>query len=298
MAREDSFRVHFDGWTTPSKEFPRRSPSNMDQLHGLLLQDSRLLMIFDDWRAHNWMIDYCSPSWTIALEFRASLILFLTHVVLYFVRRRLRILCIVLLVMVGVWIEAFDIPLFWLGYLIAELSPLIGATPLEKEKTHAQLPTVLLIALGLLGLHLCSYPGWGAENTPTFMLLARWSPWENETTTRFYTSGGAFLIIFTLDRLPSVRSILNAPPIQYLGRISFSFYLTHIAILYTVGLSTFHFAWSITGAKNEATNLIGFSMGYCIMWAVIICVSDIFYRCVDRHCNSLGFTVAKRILTE
>lgn len=294
FALEDRYFVHFGGWVRPSIEWPPRLPSILAQFGDMLEKDANLLANFEDWRTHPWTSNYDSPAWTMTMSFRASIILYITHATVYFMERMARNTVLCILISFGLFVQAYEYPLYWMGCLLAESSPLIGAlaTPALSVKDIDPKPQKLAdafaVATLITGLWLSSYPGWGAGETPGYEFLSRISPWPSPIDFRFWTAIGGALVIFSLDRLAIVRRVFMLPALRYLGQISFSFWLMHLWIVHSIGLMAFHYAWSITGRKNEASNLIGFLAGYSIMWAAIIWVSDIFYRVVDLKASRVA----------
>ena len=209
---------------------------------------------------------------------------------------RLRLLFVSLLILIGLSVQAWDFPLFWMGYVLADSSPLLG--PNHALAKQGKLSTALYAIVGVTGLYISSYPSWGADATPGYIWLVKITPWEYEVSKRWWSTVGALLTIWSLDRLPSVQVILTSGPVHYLGKISFSFYLMHLWIVNTIGLIAFHYAWGLTGSRNEGTNLLGFGLGYGVMWVFIIWISDLFYRCIEVYSVSWGTKLEKLLFVE
>lgn len=94
------------------------------------------------------------------------------------------------------------------------------------------------------------------------------------TTSDFVIGFGALMIICLASSLSNGRSWLLSHPLQWLGRVSFSLYLTHLPIL--IGLYyAFHNSiyplWIILGG-----------------WTVSLIIAEVFYRAVEAPSVQLG----------
>lgn len=296
IAREKIFQTHYRGWATLKGEWPPRLPSIAAQLQDLFWADVRFFGMFSSWRDRPWFTPYTLPTWTIPLEYRASLVLYLTHAAFFYVpRKSKRIALAGVLIAMGLCLKAFDFPLFWTGYVLAELSPLL--TDQTETTKRNSIATPGKISCLVAGLYCASFPGWGAEETPGFKWLLGLSPWK-ELADRWWWSVGALLVILSLDRLKTPRDFLCWGPVEYLGKISFSMYLMHFWILHTMGEAIFHYAYSISGVDSLVTRLIGFFLGYFVMLAVVVWISDVFWRVVDTPCISLAFKLERWLFDE
>ena len=291
IAREKTFQTHYRGWASLKDEWPARLPSFAAQLQELLWTDLRFFSLFSAWQVRPWFTPYTLPTWTIPLEYRSSLVLYLTHAALFYVQRKSKRVALAgALIIMGLCLKAFDLPLFWSGYVLAELSPLLGT---EHTETKRNIVSTLSMVLCLIaGLYCASFPGWGAQETPGFGWLDALSPW-NEYADRWWWNLGAVLVIFSLDRLKTPRDFLCWGPVEYLGKISFSLYLMHFWIMHTMGEAIFHYAYSISGVTGVIPRLIGFFLGYFVLLAVLAWIADVFWRCVDTPCVSLAFKLER-----
>lgn len=311
------FHTHFRGPMTTSSEFPRRTSSFWEQFITLVKASANQYDIFQNFQERRWMSHWDTPSWTILVEFRASLALYLTHAALFLVQRRVRVAIVCALVVMGAYTQGYDVPLFWIGFLMAELSPIVGnptSPALPSERGPPQLgeqssvpsrrgiftflrssvfKNVALVLLMICGLYLVSIPAKQCEITPGFILLTKLSPWGTTWAPHFWGAVGSMFIIITLDRVPFTRRLLLTPLIQYLGKISFSFYLCHMWLLHTLAMAVFHYSYSLTGTDGEFRRFAGFLLGYLGMWVIFIWASDLFQRTIDSHSTSLGFKLEK-----
>ena len=229
--------------------------------------------------------------WTVNLEFRSSLILFATHAALFFIQPFARTAIVVGMIAWGVVIHAYDVPLFLVGYLIAEY---------HQDAVHKRnLPRTLFwwIVL-LLGTYFASYPAWAPEAAPLYTWLMPWTPFEYRPDYRFWHSVGASLLLLATSKIPLLIRLYCTTPIQYLGKVSFALYLTHLWIEQGIGEILFFHVWSITGNENLAAEMLGFCIGYCVIAAICFWAADIFWRAVDQPSVNIAFKLQTRLFRE
>lgn len=296
LAREPEFQQLVDGWPLLAN-WPGKHPSFWTQFYDMVKGDLDMLMIFANSIDDSFQLRYNGVLWTIKLEFRASLVLMLTHGALFYCRKPVRTVITIGLMLIGVWVWSFDFPLFWAGYLIAEYSPFTAA---EVRKGPGGKVGFLRAAFWWLllipGLFLGSYAPWQPEVTPFFSWMVGLTGFIPED--RLYTAIGAVLTVLSISKLPTLRKFFSSPVIHYLGQISFSLYLVHFWLVQGLGLMLFHHAWAITGKANEFTTFVGFCMAYSVLLGVAIWVADIFWRVVDVPLVNVAAKVQKRLFQE
>lgn len=212
---------------------------------------------------------------------------------------RARLLLVTIMIVLAAVLETFDFTLFWIGYIVAELSPLLSDR--SEMCQSSKLATIGFSIVCFVGLYLSSWPTFEPNKTIGYIWLSQWTPWHSSgkyVAARWWSGIGATLAVFSFDRLYYVRAFLCLRPIQYLGKISFSFYLMHSYIVNGIAMAMFHYAWDITGYDNEFTKVLGFFLAYLPMWAIIIWVADIFQRCVDAPCTAFGSWLVDQLFEE
>ncbi|KAG8156531.1 hypothetical protein KVR01_013635 [Diaporthe batatas] len=85
--------------------------------------------------------------------------------------------------------------------------------------------TALIASLWLL-----SYPERVRQETLGFETMRRISPDPD-----LWQSIAAVMLVSTVTKMPSIRRVLMSSILQYLGKISFAFYLVHVPVLESVG---------------------------------------------------------------
>ena len=71
--------------------------------------------------------------------------------------------------------------------------------------------------------------GWQAQD----------GPFRGIPDATFWHAAGALLTIIAVDNWPPLRTLLNRPTAQFLGKISFPLYLLHVPVLLSVGCGAF-----------------------------------------------------------
>merc|ERR1712150_332768 len=103
-----------------------------------------------------------------------------------------------------------------------------------------------------------------------------WLLFGNSSDVFWYTVGATFLVHVTL--LSSIcRTVLTSTLAQWLGRISFGLYLTHIPLLYTLTCEVFSACLS-SGFSYTVSAFVACALSSCAM----LVVADIFTRFADQ----------------
>ncbi|ROW04439.1 hypothetical protein VMCG_05092 [Cytospora schulzeri] len=147
-------------------------------------------------------------------------------------------------------------------------------------------------AVIVLALWLLSYPDAGAEFTPGFRLLAwlapRWylpiSKWM------YYQAIGALLLIPCVLRSPTLRNLLEGSVAQYLGKVSFSFYLVHGPVLHSLGF------WIMPRLFEQFGRPVGYVMGWFMLLSVTLWLVSWWHRKVDTWSVTVGRRVERALV--
>ncbi|KAI0198307.1 hypothetical protein F4808DRAFT_263811 [Astrocystis sublimbata] len=241
-------------------------------------------------------------AWTLGVEYRLSLVMFLmiaTTATLSTVGRK------IVIIFVAAWSvycgRRWDVACAMGGMLLAELrfAPLaddinrIFKRPLRLSKLWTTVPAVVCVTLGLL---FCSWPEAspsGAEPYSSLWELTpeTWRPDANHGAPEpvggwvwWWGTIGAFMFLWGLEQLPSLQNILSVSFLKYLGEISYAYYLlqemgrTHVGDPIYNALQEKH-GWS----QNSA-----FVAGYIVGNIFNIIAADYFWRVIDESCVRLA----------
>ncbi|KAA8648987.1 hypothetical protein EYZ11_000768 [Aspergillus tanneri] len=251
--------------------------------------------LIDPW---NWALyyNYYNPHlWTIPVEFRCSIVLFLTILATSRVTTRVRLSLVSILVWFCMRWGRWDVVLFLSGMIMAE-ADLINGTwerPSADEKPWSHrfpfgqrifsrlLCRRLWIGLFLAGLYLGSTPNTGYKWTPFYMWTWKITPKTYPEPHRFPQTLGAILIVFSINHSKDIQKLFTNPLSQYLGKISFSFYIVHGPILHSLGYSIMPNIWNIVGKETNFQYCLGFFLGWLICLPLSLWAGDVFWRAVD-----------------
>ncbi|EPS45021.1 hypothetical protein H072_1033 [Dactylellina haptotyla CBS 200.50] len=221
--------------------------------------------------------------WTIPVEAKESMVLFLTIAAICRFKRWIRLCIIWGLCLVNLFNSNWPRSLFLFGFMMAEiythtpefrdpivtlelpniLSPGLPRGTFEDEEEDEEIGMVLkcvsymttsiLTALLFLGLFLASFP----ENPPFHRLttgftnLLHFIPIQYEELHRFWIAIGVMMIMFSITHLHMIQGWLNSKVAQYLGKISFSLYLVHGTVNRSLGYFFCHMMWSALGVTTQ-----------------------------------------------
>ncbi|KAB5577614.1 acyltransferase [Coniochaeta sp. 2T2.1] len=233
--------------------------------------------------------------WTIPVEYRASMFLFLTMVGTAGLKTGVRSATVVGLMAFTYRSDRWEMLLFFAGMLLAEWDLIRGAH--EQTTTSALLPNDnplpnrslrkrKVVAwgwtlVGVLALYLLSFPDEGYEDTLGFVVLSSLIPGFWSDKYRYWQSVGAVLLVLCVAHSPSTwQRVFNSRPVQYLGKTSYAIYLMHGPVLHTAGFAIERWAWGITGVEGVRYNL-GFVLATVFVLPLVVWAADVFWRMVD-----------------
>ncbi|GME41043.1 Acyltransferase 3 [Neofusicoccum parvum] len=319
---------------------------------------------FTNWG--EWYNLYDPHVWTIPLEFRASMVLFVVLVGLSRARTAWRlVLASAFIIFCGRW-GRFEIVLFLAGALLAELdliantwgsgrgrggapilptaiplptTPPATPTPVDKRlavpsastsSQVASLPRTFLHATFFVtGLYLLSFPDEFGDFTPGYATLSRNIPaaYRANCAYRFWQSIGAVLALHAICNAAVLRRPFQTPLAQYLGKVSYAFYLVHGPVLHSLGFVTMRWLFGVAGrykyiepvdqgqvpgagaaADAELPKVVDAGtmgnasfaaclfVGWVFLLAVSIWLADIFWRVVDIPCVKFTRWVEYRVM--
>ena len=247
--------------------------------HGLPAYLDFLDMESNPW---NWDADYAgfyNPQlWSIAVEFRGSMVVFLLVVGLARTRTIVRLAVEGFLVVHGFMHRRWDVALFIAGMMIAELQVLFPRK--SQVPSKRRLINIALCVILVLGMFFAGYPRDGNHKTPLYMWSKNVWPYTAYRR-RFWLAIGSILIVGPMAFLPSVQAVFLTRIARYLGRISFALYLVHGLGNRTIGTWLTAACWRTIGYDTDLRYGISFTVATAIYFPIVVWVSDIFWRAVD-----------------
>ncbi|KAI9931020.1 hypothetical protein MW887_010675 [Aspergillus wentii] len=250
--------------------------------------------LFNFWHWEMYFNYYNPHLWTIPVEFRCSIVLFVTILATSRLVAAVRMTLVCGLIWFCTRWGRWDVILFLSGMLMAELDLIYGTWERSstEEKSTSSTPNSLKeyfqmsgwkwwIAIFIFGLYLGSSPNTGFKWTPFYMWLWELTPEYYRDPDRFPQSLGAILIVFSINHSKEVQRLFTNPLSQYLGKISYAFYIVHGPILHSLGYSIMPSIWNTVGKETNFQYCLGFLIGWLICLPVSIWAGDIFWRAVD-----------------
>lgn len=249
---------------------------------------------FWGWEKFGGSTGYDVHLWTIPVEYRCSMVLFLVLVGFSRLRTGPRLAGVAVMAWFCLYNDRWEPLLFLMGMGLAELdiirdahSPPQNTTPspllpFEEAPTQKRCcrPSTAWVFLSIPALYLLSEPDAGPEGVYGWEYLGSLIPEYFSEKYRFWQMVGAVWFVFCAGRSPQWQRFFNTPVIQYLGRISFAMYLMHGPVTHTAGYMIQRWAWSITGIEGDAFTL-GFILASLFNIPLVLWVADIFSRAVD-----------------
>jgi peptidoglycan/LPS O-acetylase OafA/YrhL len=250
---------------------------------------------------------YGGHLWTIGLQYRSSMVLFLVLIGLANVRQRTRQAIIILLFMYCMLSGRWDVALYMSGMFMAgttrrdDNTYLPVTSPLDLEKACTPHPASRLSSWAcwlctlLVGLYLASYPrARGDGGAPLYKTLYGIHPYY-----QYWQGCGAILLVWSLFYSKALQIPFNYSFPQYLGNISYSLYIVHEPLLHIIGFSIVNKAWILTGKDTILQYQLGFFLAL-FLTTLILLVSEITISMAVNTLNCLlwGSTLLGTLLED
>ncbi|KAK1688823.1 acyltransferase [Colletotrichum godetiae] len=244
------------------------------------------------WERFGGSTSYDVHLWTIPVEFRCSMYLFITLIGLARVRSGLRLLFLSGIIAFTYRNNRWELLLFYFGMMLAEYDQIMGNnTPVQQPSVlpangaappqGSRLKGFLWAMLSILAIYFMCQPDINYEITPGWVWLCSFIPkWWEEEGYRFWQSIGAVIFVLCVGHSPRWKSFFNLAPIQYLGKISYALYLMHGPVMHTVGYMIERRVYAITGLEGWWYNA-GFVLGSFGCIPAVIWAADVFWRLFD-----------------
>ena len=256
--------------------------------------------LFNIWNWDIYMGFYNPHLWTIPIEFRCSMVLFLLILGLAKCRTSIRLLTEIMITMHCFGNERWDIALFIVGMILAEVTvlhdqyiqshyPLLNNThDKDIESSRMGQPrrswwiNALLVACLITGVYLAGYPKTDADKTPGYAGISQLWPRRWGYKRRIWHSYSAVLIVSSIAFLPSCQRVFTTRLGKYLGQISYALYLVHGLTNRTFGKWIRKYIWRrVTGRRTWWGYNGGWFITSMIYIPIVIWLADMFYRMID-----------------
>jgi peptidoglycan/LPS O-acetylase OafA/YrhL len=251
------------------------------------------------WNAYN------DHTWSIPMEFRGSIVVYTSLLAFSSCSRNSRLLCELALLYYFLYIvDGWYCGLFVAGMILCDLDLLSGRGQLPRRlhalKKHQIWIAYLIFSIGLyLGgvpsisndiQHLRQSPGWYYLS-----FLKPQAFWDFRWFFRFWA---AVCVVSSIPHIAWLKRFFETSFCQYLGRVSFGFYLVHGPVLWTLGDRLYAASGRIReghiGVVPDWINLLplpavgpfGLEINYLIpqfiLLAFTLWLAEIVTRCLDK----------------
>jgi peptidoglycan/LPS O-acetylase OafA/YrhL len=283
--------------------FDKRFMRNIQEMHPEQLESFTIQFYDWVWRlfefVHVWSWEpfggstpYDVHLWTIPVEFRCSMVLFIVLMGVAKLRTWIRFVTLLGVSWFTYRNDRWEMLLFLSGTLLAELDlisaarkatcilPSTGllASPSSKREKFLR---AFWIILGIASLYLMSQPDDGFETTPGWVYLGTLIPEWYTDKYRFYQVLGSILFVLSTNKSKLLQRPFNTSFVQYFGKISYAIYLVHGPVLHVVGYRIERWAWGITGYETRRQYLAGFGLAGVFVVPAVVWAADLFWRGVD-----------------
>ncbi|KAK5046156.1 hypothetical protein LTR84_008613 [Exophiala bonariae] len=185
---------------------------------------------------------YDAPTWTIPKEFRGSIVVWTALLSFSRFTRNARLCCEAGLVFYFLYIvDGWYCAAFVIGLMLCDLDLLAQKNNLPAifyrlSKWQGR----IFLTMFITGIYLGGVPSVTNDiehlkESPGWHYLAMLKPQAVFDFRNFYRLIGATLIMVAMPRLPWIKGFFELSFCQYLGRISYSFYLIHALIHWAIG---------------------------------------------------------------
>lgn len=277
---------------------------------------SKLASVYDGWKPFYPIHD--QHLWTIQYEFRSSLVLYLSLMLVARTRMYVRLGLLLTLSFYAFCWDRWEIMLYLWGSCLAQWDvigePLPGAPdilPYDTDKNliedggvatesprsasctpnlarvRSALGIPLNIASYIFALWLLTSPQKGFQTAYGYQTLSLLIPSFWTRKEKFLPALGSALLVFLLSRespASLLRRALTGHLVQYLGKISFSLYLVHGPILHAYGYLVPIWVWTLVGRESVWGYCVGLAVGWVVNLMVVLWLADVFGREVDERC--------------
>ncbi|KAI1500776.1 acyltransferase [Biscogniauxia marginata] len=258
------------------------------------------------WENYGGSTNYDVHLWTIPVEFRCSMVLFLTLCGTARLRTWARFLCVGVFMWFVLRNDRWEMVLFLGGMAIAEMDLIQGTHEQPSPSSSAPLPPPAILPLNkdsntenktstsisrrqalfwtlvaVPALYLMSEPDMGTEGVPGWGYLGAHIPEWFTAKYRYWQMWGAMLFVFCAARSPWWQLVFNTAPVQYFGRISYAIYLMHGPVTHIIGYRVQRYVFAYTGTEDWEAYRAGFLLAGLVNVPLVVWAADVFWRAVD-----------------
>ncbi|MCD6068659.1 MAG: acyltransferase 3 [Bacteroidetes bacterium] len=219
---------------------------------------------------------YNSVLWTMVFEFFGALVVFLLLFINQFNKRPVAVVSF--FAILGFCVGGIYILPFCLGLIIAYIQQK------NIQFNSSMIRRAILLVLSIAGFYLASYPSAPYEILARHM--HRWILIKDFPGMVLYEAMGCALLFFVLLNSKSIQRFLSVKPLLFIGKLSFSVYLTHLLVLCTFSSWLFEKLYLTHTFTQSAQIVFG-----CTFFVLLI-VAYVFYKAVEQPTPRLAKFIA------
>ncbi|KAL2127392.1 hypothetical protein VTI74DRAFT_10818 [Chaetomium olivicolor] len=267
-------------------------------------------------------INYNRHLWSIPLEMRGSIIIFIACIALAKATTKARLLCLLALTWYYLYVvDGYYGALFIAGMLQCDLDLLArrdsGYFPRFLRRLEPY-KTFIYYHLLIIGMYLAGVPSHDLEvktlrANPGWTLLSYLKPQAVFDYKWFYLFWAGNMIVACVPRIAWLKRFFESRFCQFLGRISFALYLVHGPLMYAVGDRVYYMVGWVRAAGDQHEQIAGwanrfplprvgpmglelsFLLPNLFLLPLTLYVADVVTRMVDEPAVKFAAWLYKRI---
>jgi peptidoglycan/LPS O-acetylase OafA/YrhL len=224
------FKIH--AWPDPQ-------PTYLEELWKWYAEFRNFTFVFrtggEPWFSYNF------HAWSIPTEFRGSIAIYTALLALSRCSQKARLWCEVGLIWYFMYIvDGWFCCLFIAGMLLCDIDLLLATDKLRVPERLKSYKSIIFHIVFIISILLGGSPSETADrqvmrDTPGWRYLLFLKPQAMYDYKWFYLFWASVLLVSSIPRIPWLKKFFELRFNQYLGKISFAFYLVHGPILWTLG---------------------------------------------------------------
>ncbi len=143
----------------------------------------------------------------------------------------------------------------------------------QKKKLPPRIVSVLFLILGVFG------GGYPTYATPEGFYLPFPKLPVGYNTPLFYHTLGAFFTVLSIYQLGGLKRFWESRPLLFMSRVSYSFFLLHIPVLFSVSTGLFQVIYQLTDRYILSGGIVLFAS-----FVIIFLISYLFHVFIEKPC--------------
>lgn len=296
------------------EDFPVRHDHLTGQIKDAFQESSKMFKIWT-WDGYIKPGAYNDAYWTIPVQYRTALFMFLILLAGSRMKANYRTLLISIMTASGLFLwQRDEITTFFGGMLLADIDIRRSASkatlPLQQMNTEKPTPSrswlgavtskfsklgsssKFYLAMFIFGWLLCSTAAVGWNRQPIVTAVVRRLSFllrGNGDDSSAVRSVGAIFLTYGIIHCTYIHPIFTSRVATYLGKISFSLYLTHGVVLRSCLYPLLPYIYFITRSpgpishgNTTAVQFAGsYMLGFIVMLPLVLWIADVFWRLVE-----------------